>query len=149
MGSNSHFASKEILPGDNSGGWNTQVTSLPYNTKFKTEEGLQYFRVIHDNQVKTCRICASVKKRECPQYMCRDCLKQGHYARNCKVPQCQGCDEAMLSCRCEKDEEENENTEMEIQEVMGATPVESLNDSQWQTQERKINSMIRKGRTTI
>ncbi|XDV21815.1 hypothetical protein PO909_026835 [Leuciscus waleckii] len=69
-----------------------EVTSLPYNTSFMTEEGVQYFRGIHDNQVKTCRICASLEheKKDCPQFICRNCLEQGHYARHCKVPRCQG-----------------------------------------------------------
>ncbi len=34
-----------------------RVTSLPYSTKFETSDGLQYFRVIHDGQVKLCRMC--------------------------------------------------------------------------------------------
>ncbi len=113
-----------------------EVTSLPYNTSFMTEEGVQYFRVIHDNQVKTCRICASVEheRKDCPQFTCRDCLEQGHYARDCKVPRCQGCDKAMIRCRCEMDDEVNEDTSMEVQEAMGVTAIESLNDSQRQTQ---------------
>ena len=113
-----------------------EVTSLPYNTSFMTEEGVQYFRVIHDNQVKTCRICASPEheKKDCPQFICRNCLEQGHYARDCKVPRCQGCHKTMLRCRCEMEDEENEDTGMEIQEVMGVTTIESLNDSQRQTQ---------------
>jgi hypothetical protein len=113
-----------------------EVTSLPYNTSFMTEEGVQYFRVIHDNQVKTCRICASPEheKKDCPQFLCRNCLKQGHYARECKVPRCQGCQKTMLRCRCERNDEENEDTGMEIQEVMGVTTIERLNDSQRQTQ---------------
>lgn len=42
------------------------IVTLPYNVKFDTEEGPKYFRVIHDDQLKTCRICASTdheKKR--------------------------------------------------------------------------------------
>ncbi len=72
---------RRFYPGDNSGGRNTfikvkfpqEVTSLPYNTRFMTEEGVQYFRVIHDNQVKTCRICASVEheRKDCPHFTCR------------------------------------------------------------------------------
>lgn len=113
-----------------------EVTSLPYNTRFMTEEGVQYYRVIHDNQVKTCRICVSVEheKKDCPQFKCRDCLEQGHYARDCKVPRCQGCDKVMMRCRCEMENEVNEDTNMEVQEVMGATASECLNDSLRQTQ---------------
>ncbi len=113
-----------------------EVTSLPYNTRFMTEEGVQYFRVIHDNQVKTCRICASVEheRKDCPQFRCRDCLEQGHYARDCKVPRCQGCDKAKRRCRCEMDDEVNEDTSMEVQEVMGVNTNESINEAHRQTQ---------------
>ena len=33
------------------------VQSLPYSTKFETLEGGEYFRVIHDKQVRVCRLC--------------------------------------------------------------------------------------------
>lgn len=33
------------------------VKSLPYSTKFDTLEGGEYFRVIHDKQVRVCRLC--------------------------------------------------------------------------------------------
>lgn len=58
------------------------IVTLPYNVKFDTEEGPKYFRVIHGDQLKTCRICASTdhEKKDCPKYTCRDCLEQGHFA---------------------------------------------------------------------
>lgn len=34
-----------------------EVVSLPYSTKFDTEEGTQYFWMMYDRQVKTCRLC--------------------------------------------------------------------------------------------
>lgn len=34
-----------------------EVIYLPYSTKYDTEEGSQYFRIMHDCQVKTCRLC--------------------------------------------------------------------------------------------
>lgn len=110
------------------------VMSLPYNTRFETEDGTQFFRVIHDHQVKTCRICASVdhEKKDCPQMVFRECLEQGHYARDCKAPRCQSCRKAFQRCRCEMDDEENEDTQMGAQEVMGITTTERLDDSQWQ-----------------
>lgn len=37
------------------------IVTLPYNVRFDTEEGLKYFRVIHDDQLKTCRLCASTE----------------------------------------------------------------------------------------
>lgn len=33
------------------------VQSLPYSTKFEMLAGAEYFRVIHNRQVKVCRIC--------------------------------------------------------------------------------------------
>ncbi len=33
------------------------VKSLPYSTKFETVGGAEHFRVIHDRQVKVCRLC--------------------------------------------------------------------------------------------
>lgn len=35
-------------------------------------------------------------------------LSRGHYAWDCKVPQCQGCRKALLRRTCETDEEEME-----------------------------------------
>ncbi len=108
-----------------------EVTSLPYNTKFMTEEGAQFFRVIHDNQVKTCRLCSSAEheRKDCPLFACRECLVQGHYARDCKALRCQGCNKTMLRCSCETDEEEYEEEEMDIQEEMEDTTVEKQNES--------------------
>ncbi len=34
-----------------------QVRSLPYSTRFETLRGTEYFRVIHDRQVRVCRLC--------------------------------------------------------------------------------------------
>ncbi len=36
-----------------------EVVSLPYSTRLETAEGLQYFRVMHSHQIKTCRLCMS------------------------------------------------------------------------------------------
>ncbi|KAM4560148.1 uncharacterized protein PAE49_012381 [Odontesthes bonariensis] len=65
--------------------FNDKVQSLPYSTKFETLEGGEYFRVIHDRQVKVCRLCIQPGHilRECPEFKCHKCAKQGHYAREC------------------------------------------------------------------
>lgn len=96
------------------------VLSLPHNTRFETEEGIKYFRVIHDHQVKNCRICSSVEheKKDCPHFICRECLEQGHYVRNCKAPRCQSCGKALqiyiykyIWCICENYDEVHEEME--------------------------------------
>lgn len=49
-----------------------EVASLPYSTKMETAEGPQYFRVMHSNQVKTCRLCMSLDHvvKDCPDFKC-------------------------------------------------------------------------------
>lgn len=99
------------------------IVTLPYNVKFDTEEGPKYFRVIHDDQLKTCRICASTdhEKKDCPKYTCRDCLEQGHFARDCQAPRCQSCEKTWMRCMCESEEEGNSEMETEVQEQMEET----------------------------
>ncbi|KAI2645421.1 Gag-Pol polyprotein [Labeo rohita] len=53
-----------------------EVASLPYSTKFETAEGPQYFRVMHNHQVKTCRLCMS------PDHVVKDPISS---ALNCGI----------------------------------------------------------------
>jgi len=68
------------------------VQSLPYSTRFETLEGAEYFRVIHDRQVKVCRMCIQPGHilRECPDFKCRKCGTQGHYAWECELQEQRG-----------------------------------------------------------
>lgn len=72
------------------------VKSLPYSTKFDTLEGTEFFRVIHDRQVRVCRLCIQPGHilRDCPQFRCHKCQTQGHYARECPTWNARGGDRA-------------------------------------------------------
>ena len=87
--------------------FNQYVKSLPYSTKFETLEGEEYFRCIHDRQVKVCRLCIQPGHilRECPEFKCYKCKNQGHYARECtQSGRCQQCKEARAFCKCTEEE---------------------------------------------
>uniref|UniRef100_A0A3B3I081 CCHC-type domain-containing protein n=1 Tax=Oryzias latipes TaxID=8090 RepID=A0A3B3I081_ORYLA len=84
--------------------FNDSVQSLPYSAKFDTVTGPEFFRVIHDKQVKVCRICIRPGHivRDCPEFLCNKCGVQGHYARECtsSVSKCSVCLHRMTDCSC-------------------------------------------------
>ena len=107
--------------------FNERVQSLPYSTKFNTALGAEYFRVIHDKQVKVCRLCIQPGHilRECPEFTCHRCGVQGHFVRECSVnvKKCKVCYNVMEKCICNHSEEESqelfENSEMEEESGSG------------------------------
>jgi hypothetical protein len=78
------------------------LRSLPYSMKFNTARGQEYFRVIHDNQIKMCRKCNSPDHvfKDCPDYFCYQCLGQGHKVKFCTAVQCGKCRLYGERCKC-------------------------------------------------
>ncbi len=79
-----------------------EVVSLPYSTRFETAEGTQHFRIIHNRQVKTCRLCMNPEHifKDCPEFQCYKCEQQGHFARDCRAVKCPDCLEILDKCQC-------------------------------------------------
>ncbi|KAA0724017.1 hypothetical protein E1301_Tti022923 [Triplophysa tibetana] len=88
-----------------------EIMSLPYSTKFDTEEGLQYFRVMHSHQMKICRMCMSPEHmiKDCPEFKCHKCEERGHFSRDCNAVKCLDCRRILNKCQCLNNEETNEN----------------------------------------
>ncbi len=91
-----------------------KIKSLPYSMKFNTVEGLQYFRVLHNNQLKVCYQCLEDTHiiKNCPYTKCYKCNEIGHIAKKCTKSMCDSCKKADDHCTC-KNVEINKDKEAE------------------------------------
>lgn len=106
------------------------VQSLPYSARFITAAGPEFFRVIHDRQVRVCRGCLQPDHvyRDCPEFLCRRCGGQGHYARECaepRVKKCSVCRNRVSACVCGDSDPGEGRAEAEEGEVT-LSPADSL-----------------------
>lgn len=105
-----------------------EVASLPYSSKFETAEGLQFFRIMHSRQVKTCRLCISPEHilKDCPEFKCFKCDEQGHFARDCTAAKCPECGKPLNNCDCWIHGDEEERPQMDGQVHDDATTVKKM-----------------------
>lgn len=112
-----------------------EVASLPYSTRFETAEGTQHFRVIHNKQVKTCRLCMSPEHilKDCPDFKCRKCEEHGHFARECNAVKCPDCFKTLNKCECwRQNNEEEEEQQMNGQMHNDTTEMQETNEQEKQ-----------------
>lgn len=130
-----------------------EVASLPYSTRMETEEGPQYFRVIHSQQVRTCRLCMSPEHmmKDCPDFKCYKCSERGHFARDCNAVRCPDCRLVLNKCECwfgEQHQEEEQGCgqmheeagEEELHENTEGTPREDTTSTDVEEESERTGS---------
>lgn len=81
------------------------LASIPYSMKFSVDEKqTAYYRVIHNDQRKVCSGCFSPEHiyKDCPDFKCYKCGKQGHIGRLCNSRRCSDCGHRSFDCDCKK-----------------------------------------------
>lgn len=123
-----------------------EVLSLPYSTRFDTAEGVQYFRIIHDRQMKICRLCMKPGHilKDCPDFSCRDCGEKGHFSRECDAVRCPECRKVLVKCECwiEEDAETDKDYE-QVDEMEKSQDVDDAKEDEQteQTEEEDENQI--------
>ena len=106
------------------------LCSLYHTQRNLTANGHHFFRVIHDRQVRVCRLCLQPGHivRECPEFVCHKCGGQGHYARECVEGggRCTVCCNPLTKCVCASASEEDgqDSTEEEASDELGEVDLE-------------------------
>lgn len=124
-----------------------EVPSLPYSTRFETAEGAQHFRIIHDRQVKLCRLCMEPGHimKDCPEFKCHDCGEMGHFARECDAVRCPDCRKVLIKCECWMEQENEEGIENVVEEIQNEEEVEEEQTEAMEEEEgQKNGEMVEK-----
>lgn len=97
----------------------SQAPFNPYLVQPNSQQltGTEYFRFIHDKQMKVCRLCIKPGHilRGCPEFVCHRCRGQGHYARECKdktADKCTLCHNSKSSCICNESNDDDDDSTM-------------------------------------
>ena len=117
--------------------------------KFKTVEGVEYFRVLHDNLMKVCYNCMSANHviRDCPNIVCHHCKEKGHYARNCDNNfLCDKCGNKEDECVCSYHESDSEYYE-DSDQSDGDDLNEEVQDGKVKTNKGKLGERAEENKT--
>jgi hypothetical protein len=97
------------------------IKSLPYSMKFDTVNGKEFFRVIHNDQVRVCKVCMSDEHiaRDCPNVECYRCHGRGHLSFQCKTRLCPDCHLSEQRCQCYTSDHDEEAVNDQVSDEIG------------------------------